>query len=268
MDNPPGPVPRCLGEFWAWSFGCLLVVPFVPFVASVPSPPAKRRSGFLTASMRRRPPLHQRRSVFPTASTRRRPPLFSRSGKDSASPLPRAPLPKRPTPRYASGARSLLVVHELTRIFTNANGIRAIREDLWTPPPGPVPTPFVPTPFPCHWRPVPHILSQNENSMRNSFSPPTPPIPSKIRANPRNPWSSSEGCSPRRLSPPTTCCPRIDTNIHEYERNSCAFVNGRGRSQAVLREVVHEVLQQPRVVGAVDAARLEENHVGRNVTFP
>lgn len=100
--------------------------------------------------------------------------------------------------------------------------------------------------------------------MRNSFSPPTPPIPSKIRANPRNPWSSSEGCSPRRLSPPTTCCPRIDTNIHEYERNSCAFVNGRGRSQAVLREVVHEVLQQPRVVGAVDAARLEENHVGRD----
>lgn len=147
MDNPPGPVPRCLGEFWVWSFGCLLVVPFVPFVASVPSPPAKRRSGFLTASMRRRPPLPQRRSVFPTASTRRRPPLFSRSGNDSASPLPRAPLPNRPTPRYASGARSLLVVHELTRIFTNANGIRAIREDLWTPRRSLSPHHFVPTSF-------------------------------------------------------------------------------------------------------------------------
>ena len=35
----PGAVPRCLGEFWVWSFECLVAVPFVPFVASVPSPP-------------------------------------------------------------------------------------------------------------------------------------------------------------------------------------------------------------------------------------
>ena len=28
-------------------------------------------------------------------------------------------------------------------------------------------------------------------------------------------------CAPCRLSPPTTCCPRINTNFHEYGRNSC-----------------------------------------------
>ena len=31
-------------------------------------------------------------------------------------------------------------------------------------------------------------------------------------------------CAPCRLSPPTTCCPRMNTNFHESESNSCEFV--------------------------------------------
>ena len=42
-----------------------------------------------------------------------------------------------------------------------------------------------------------------------------------IRRPPRN-------CGPCRLSQPTTCCPRINTNFHEYEQNPCQFVKIRG----------------------------------------
>ena len=52
-----------------------------------------------------------------------------------------------------------------------------------------------------------------------------------IRRLPRN-------CVPCRLSPPTTCCPRINTNSHEYEQDSCQFVKIRGHPTRVCPHVI------------------------------
>ena len=124
-------------EVWAfgglgvWKFGGLEVWgvwkrPVRPTRRIRPVTPQKRRSGFLTASTRRRPPL--------PLEAERIPPLLCRA------PLPARPPPQRPC------VRSLLVVHELTRIFTNheSESIRAIREDSWTLPQGPTPIPVRP----------------------------------------------------------------------------------------------------------------------------
>ena len=134
----------CLG---VWMFGGLVVVPFVPFVASVPSP-QKKEKRFPNRFHRRQPPLPlQRRSGFPTASTednlrflskgeavskplpQRTTSTSSRSGKDSASPLPRAILPRHaPLPqRHRHPFPS-----DCPRINTNPNQFVQIREDSWT----------------------------------------------------------------------------------------------------------------------------------------
>ena len=84
------------GRLGVWAFGCLVVVPFVPFVASVPSPPKKEKR-FPNRFHKKTPSVSKGEAVsqpLPQRTTS----ASSRSGKDSASPLSRAPLPAASAP--------------------------------------------------------------------------------------------------------------------------------------------------------------------------